>query len=179
MYNNTSTQEALKLLEADLRHAVRSNQVEIADLCAHQILRLSPNHEAAKAYQVIREYGTKEKQFKAAELLKDWSIWLVTVQSGAITLITMFSKESLIAKNVFSLGTVICFALSIAVATWVLGSLPSIVQRVGPGDYLHDKWLFSWWPTPLWAASFAQHILFLLGLFCLIMHLLTMSNPSH
>ena len=70
----------------------------------------------------------------------------MTVQAGVLGLITIFAKEPL-KKTFWSIVMVACFALSICVATWVLGSLPSIVQRLQPNSNLHRMDLFEWLPV--------------------------------
>ena len=51
-------------------------------------------------------------KIEAVKLLKDWSTWLVTVQTAALALITIFfGKDQAFKRNNWSYGMVICFAL--------------------------------------------------------------------
>lgn len=67
--------------------------------------------------------------------------------------------------------TILAFASSIAMAAWVLGSLPSITQRLhrGPlqlGAYgIFDLPIVRW--VPLYAVTFLQHLFFFAGLIAL------------
>jgi hypothetical protein len=107
---------------------------------------------------------SEQCQIEAAKLLKDWSTWLVTVQAAALGLITIFfGKDQALERNYWSVGMVIFFALSICLATFVLGQLPSIVQRITPKSDLHSMDLFPGVPVKLWVATGSQHVLFLLG----------------
>ncbi len=122
---------------------------------------------------------SEQCQIEAAKLLKDWSTWLVTVQAAALGLITIFfGKDQALQRNYWSFGMVICFALSICFATFVLGSLPTIIQRITPKDYLHDMVLFTLpvgrlLPVKLSVAAFGQHVMFLAGVICLAGYLIS------
>jgi hypothetical protein len=112
-------------------------------------------------------------QLEAVKLLKDWSTWLVTVQTGALGLITIFSDKKILTFNCWSVVTVLSFTLSIFAATWVLGALPSIAQRITAADNVHAMHLFEWLPIRLWVASGLQHLLFVAGIFALAGYMLS------
>jgi|SRR5271166_2288134 len=130
---------------------------------------------AATQVKTVNQVQPSEQcQIEAAKLLKDWSTWLVTVQAAVLGLITIFfGKDQALQRNKWSFGMVISFALSIFFATFVLGSLPSIVQRITPKKELHSVDLFPGIPVQLWVATFGQHVMFLAGVICLAVYLIT------
>lgn len=113
----------------------------------------------------------------AMELLKDWSIWLVGLQTGILGLITFISgkdgffklEEKWARRAIFFIGASIFFA------TWVLAMLPPILLRMrsmGGNIYTIDFYNMSiteWLPIPLWVFSSLQHWLFLIGVFFLML----------
>ncbi len=110
---------------------------------------------------------TYVNQLEAVKLLKDWSAWLVTIQAAAIGLVTLFYEDGL-TLNFWSRGATTFFALSIIVATLVLGGLPSVVQRVTPNVRIHDMQLTEWLPGGLFIYTFLQHLFFILGVIFLM-----------
>ena len=114
---------------------------------------------------------SKEEQLiKAAELAKDWSCWLVGLQTALISVIAIaVGKPHDAFFKVSSTGclhaSVVLFALSIAVATWILCGIPTIVQRISETTKdVFSVSLFSWLPVPLWVATTSQHWLFVSGI---------------
>jgi hypothetical protein len=112
-----------------------------------------------------------EKLPPALQLLKDWSIWLVGLQTGVLGLVTFIGgKEGFFKLDVqWARIAIFFFAFSIIIATWVLAALPSILMRMqNERDNFYNMGLFEWAPfkwTPLWLFTFLQHILFVLGIF--------------
>ncbi|MDQ3817229.1 MAG: hypothetical protein M3362_06015 [Acidobacteriota bacterium] len=100
-----------------------------------------------------------DNSLEALKLLKEWSTWLVTIQTGALGLIAAIANP----KSTFTYGgagakwTVVCLGLSIVCATWVLAAIPSIAQRLKPTDNIHSMRLFEWLPIPLWVLTALQH----------------------
>lgn len=103
-------------------------------------------------------------QLEAIKLVKDWSTWLVAVQTGVLGLFAALQIKP-------SSLTVYCFVISIITATWVLGALPSLAQRIAPNLNIHEMELFEWCPIPLWKAAFVQHIFFIIGVVTLAIKL--------
>ncbi|WP_426991167.1 hypothetical protein [Methylomonas sp. CM2] len=97
-----------------------------------------------------------KNQLEAIKLLKDWSTWLVTVQTGVLGLFGLQGKT-------LNDLTLTCFIISIVIATFILGALPSILQRSEDDSNIHQMILFEWFPAPLYVAAFLQHILFIIG----------------
>ena len=110
--------------------------------------------------------------------LKDWSTWLVGLQTGAVGLSSfVVGKDAGVGLNVCSLKVgVVFFGLSVVFATFVLASIPDIARRMpdNPSASFYHMALFDqgWWSPfshiPLWVFTLAQHFLFLFGLICVV-----------
>ena len=112
-------------------------------------------------------------RLEALKLLREWTVWMVAVQTGLIGfLVSLLLQGKIRLGSAYIKGAVICFGLSIACAAWVLGSIPSIAQRLNHdkrGIYalgIHDlpicRHLSLGW------FSFFEHFGFVLGLLALI-----------
>jgi hypothetical protein len=110
----------------------------------------------------------------ALVLLKDWSIWLVSLQTGALGLVSFIVGKS----DNFSLNmswlklSIIWFAVSICSATFVLAALPDIALRMGSAvtTNFYDMGLFfPFRHVPLWVFTAIQHYFFLFGLASVVM----------
>jgi hypothetical protein len=121
----------------------------------------------------------------ALGLLKDWSIWLVSLQTGALGVASFIVGKG----DAFSLNrawlklALVSFALSIVAATFVLAALPDIALRIAnmasgssAGGAVDFYWLpiFNqgrWSPfshTPLVLYTLAEHVFFVVGLACVV-----------
>ncbi len=102
-------------------------------------------------------------QMEALGFLKDWSIWLVSLQTAVIGLLTVAGKDRMSRRG--AMGVVACFVVSIIAATFVLGGIPSIAQRVPKGSEANVYLLpvFEGWPI-LWVFTLAEHVFFMVGL---------------
>ena len=111
----------------------------------------------------------------ALQLLKDWSIWLVSLQTAALGLVSFGSgKEGFLKLNAtWARCAIFSFAASIVFATWVLAALPSILMRMPTGtENFYGYGLFEWPPFkwfPLWSFTFLEHILFVVGICCFVL----------
>ena len=100
-------------------------------------------------------------------LLREWSTWLVGLQTGALGLVSFVAGKS---DNTFTfhkstlLFAIWLFAASIFVATWVLAAMPSLALRIKKSDDFYHMHIFGNVPIPLWVVTAAQHWLFLGGL---------------
>lgn len=111
------------------------------------------------------------RQLEALKLLKDWSIWMVTVQVAAIAFLGTTAR-TLISRDGFAFPfTISCYALSIMMAAWVLSGIPSIVTRLDEAKkgttYLHYKlYNIDWMPDRLTlnVVAIAQHFFFFMGI---------------
>jgi hypothetical protein len=109
-------------------------------------------------------------QIDALKLLKDWSSWLVSIQAAVLALLALWGRDKVQLPAVVAHWVFVFFGGSIIFATFVLGGIPSIMQRVGGGMNIYDIALFEWLPEQLgtlrtlWFFSFMEHLLFLLGM---------------
>jgi hypothetical protein len=109
-------------------------------------------------------------QLDALKLLKDWSGWLVSVQTGVLALLALWGKDKAVVPDATARWVFLFFGLSIVFATFVLGGLPSITQRVTAHANIYSMPLFEWLPEwlakvrTLWFFTFMEHMLFLIGL---------------
>lgn len=126
---------------------------------------------------------SEDPRFEGAKLVKEWSTWMVTTEGVIIGfLINSIAKwppsgsevELPLNRNLI-VGTIAAFALSMAVAAWVVGSLPSVVQRLphsrralGAHGMLDLPWLRD---VPLYVLTFLQHLFFGVGIVTLLLAL--------
>ncbi|HYP02635.1 MAG TPA: hypothetical protein VER76_20770 [Pyrinomonadaceae bacterium] len=109
-------------------------------------------------------------QLDALKLLKDWSSWLVSIQAAVLALLALWGKDKVQLPPVIAHWVFVFFGGSIIFATFVLGGIPSIMQRVQGGMNIYSIPLFEWLPErlgtlrTLWFFSFMEHILFLIGM---------------
>jgi hypothetical protein len=113
-----------------------------------------------------------DKTELALNLLKDWSLWLVSIQSSAIGLIVAFYEKELkvYLDNQWLGVAVLCFTGSIILSSWVIAALPDIVSRIDTQNNdcnIHDMSAFRKTPfIPLWLLTATQHWLFIIGIGC-------------
>jgi hypothetical protein len=75
-----------------------------------------------------------EPALEAAKLLKDWSIWLAGIQTGAIAAIGALIKDGRRARRKGLLPACLAaFCLSLLAAAWLLDTLPQLVIRMESG----------------------------------------------
>lgn len=80
--------------------------------------------------------------------LKEWSVWMVGLQTGTLALITFISGEKGFLKFTNTVArwavylALFFFAVSIFFATWVLGAIPSIRVRLPTAGGESDYWSF-------------------------------------
>lgn len=116
---------------------------------------------------------TDTLRLEALKLLREWSVWMVAVQTGLIGfLISLLLQSQIRLGSIYIKGAVICFGLSIIFAAWVLGAIPSIIQRLNSDE--RGIYAIGIFDLPLlrhlrlgWF-SFFEHLGFLLGLLALI-----------
>lgn len=110
---------------------------------------------------------------EATKLVKEWSVWMVAVQSALIGFLATATKSqnaSLELTVQIALG---CFAISVLAAAWVLSALPYILIRLpeheDPNIYFMS---LSSVPVlrriPMWLMGAVQHWAFAIGLIALI-----------
>jgi hypothetical protein len=114
----------------------------------------------------------KTLDLEALKLLKDWSVWMVTVETAVLAFLgaasSIFDLKAQAPAEPWFIGTVLCFSLSIIFAAWVLSGIPSVVQRIDDTTSLHKQKIYdiSWLPdcVTLNCVAIVQHTLFALGL---------------
>jgi hypothetical protein len=139
----------------------------------------------------------------ALNALKEWSAWLVSIQAAVLGLATFMigRNGSLPVANSkrgrrFLIIALVAFATSIFFATWVLGAMPSILLRIednptadnfyhmpiagAPGFETVYQWLPGWgkYMLQLWAFTLAEHLLFLIGILCFVLAVITTLRQS-
>lgn len=114
-------------------------------------------------------------QLEALKLLREWSAWMVAVQTALIGVGALFPERLPQAGSCCIKLAILCFGISIASAASVLGGIPSIAQRLEGDKSIYDisifdlKWLKY---MPLNRFCLIEHISFLLGLVALIFSVL-------
>lgn len=133
----------------------------------------------------------------ALSALKDWSTWLVTIQTAVLAAVGYslgkgallpIDRNPLVRKLL--VATFITLALSIFFATWALGAIPSILLRIQENpqntDFYHMpisgapffESIYGALPgflqscLQLWTFVLAEHLLFLIGLSCFVLAVL-------
>jgi hypothetical protein len=111
------------------------------------------------------------QQLEGLKLLKDWSIWMVTVETAAITFLGAAAGRVIDSETIFFPVAIVLFTASIVFAAWVLGGIPSVAQRLdGSGNLFHYKIYRIGWLADrikLNALTAIQHTLFIFGIICL------------
>jgi hypothetical protein len=113
----------------------------------------------------------KERQQEAIKVLAEWSKWLVTLQPAAIVaigaLIKLGPEEPLsFAAKVWVITSLLFFVLSIVAASFVLGALPTMVERL-PSSASDEKGVYDmsvYFIFRLWHLILAEHAFFVLGI---------------
>lgn len=111
----------------------------------------------------------KNEMPSALVLLRDWSIWLVGLQTGALGLVSFVAgKDTKINLNTrWVRWSIYCFAASIVAATFVLSAIPDIAKRIAKTpdvDFYQEKMFVPFQWLPLSFFTMLQHYLFLFGL---------------
>lgn len=124
----------------------------------------------------------QQTSVEAAKLVKEWSIWMVTVQSGLSAYLTFFTdatKGKHVATNVATVAdvtdrvAVASFVISILAASAVLSGLPFILCRIPDIERPHIYEMKLWSAAglnrvQLWHMGTVQHWAFAIGLISLI-----------
>jgi hypothetical protein len=111
--------------------------------------------------------GASSNAINAINLIKEWSIWLVGIQTAALGLLSFIAEKQgfLPFDKKWLRRAIISFVLSILVSSWTLSALPEMVQRIkDSSSSIHEMTMFRHFPVPLWVFTSAQHWLFILGL---------------
>lgn len=101
------------------------------------------------------------------QLLKEWTIWLVGIQTSALGLLsfTAGKQHPYPFDKKWLRSAIIAFTLSILTASWTLSALPEMISRLpSPNADFHNIRMFRLFPVPLWVATSAQHWFFMIGI---------------
>jgi hypothetical protein len=112
-----------------------------------------------------------ERQQAAAEALMDWSKWLMTLQPVAILAVTGVVKlgpttSISCPQKILLIISLACFVLSMIAATFALGGLPSIIERL-PSNAPDERGIYDmsvYFHFRLWQIVFIEHLFFVLGI---------------
>ena len=127
---------------------------------------------------------TKEQlAIESLKLLKDWSIWMVTVQTALLGFLGALPKLSIVVNKTLLRLTVALFTISILLAAWVLSSIPSVVRRIDNCfNYVDAKlydinWLPAW--LTLNCVAIFQHLAFAIGMIFFAIGIYQSFKPLH
>ena len=116
---------------------------------------------------------TRETQIEALKSLADWTKWLIAVET-AITGAFFFRNGG---DAVTSSPALACFILSMLIAAWLLGAIPTALQKTPILDtddtpasiYTHPHFKTSWFRgIPLLWLALLEHAFFMVGLLILL-----------
>ena len=114
---------------------------------------------------------------EGVKLLKDWSTWMVTVETGVIALIaSVYLKDGAHFPR-WGQVLVVCFALSIVAAAEVLSALPWVVLTKNQNGF-NNFYLEPISSVPIrkhvrvWMVAVAQHVFFFAGLVAMVLGIL-------
>jgi hypothetical protein len=116
---------------------------------------------------------------EGVKLLKEWSVWMVTVELAVIAFLASGYLRDGGQLPSWGRWVAVCFGCSIAAAAWVLSALPWIVLCLDKPEFLN------FYEAPIssapilkhirvWNMTVAQHLLFFGGLVALVFGMLGM-----
>lgn len=121
----------------------------------------------------------RDDALEACKLIKDWGVWLTGIQIGAITALSWILKDKP-GSNPFAMAAVVFFVASIAMDTYLLAGLPSIVLHLSHTDStLNDIYQTKLFTEPrnyhlrLGTAYVVSHWYFIFGIVCFCIIFLT------
>jgi hypothetical protein len=107
------------------------------------------------------------------ELLKDWSKWLVAIDTAALALLGSAGKWQGSGEKTFAVIGGVAFLISLIAATFLVGAVPVLVQRVlvpalpdSPAVKTHDResvYAFRYGPFSVETYAVLQHYSFLVA----------------
>ena len=89
-----------------------------------------------------------KKMIESLKLLKEWSIWLVTIQTGLLSFLATAKNLGVFIESKFFLATVMCTAVSMLLGAWVLSSI--VVRRVDDSTKYEEFKLYDIACIPTW-----------------------------
>jgi hypothetical protein len=111
-----------------------------------------------------------DSAMEAMKLLKEWAIWISTIQTGLLAFLGYFYKKQCVAT--FHWPTFVaagCFCISLLSATLLLGALPALMRKLkkdtqGEENDFYESHIFNSIPIKLGYLSFIEHLFFFIGL---------------
>ena len=110
---------------------------------------------------------SKALRVEALKLVKDWSVWMVPVQTALIAFIGVGAAAGMRILANAANWTVAYFAVSIFCAAWLLSAIPYTVVRLGESLDIYHMNLSSapiLCRVPLWLMATLQHVFFATGI---------------
>jgi hypothetical protein len=119
----------------------------------------------------------KDLRVEALRFLKEWSAWMVGVETAIFGfLVTLLTRDQIALGSIYIKAAAVCFGASMAFTAWSLGLIPSICERLDrdtsgiysmrPFNAPTLQWMRLGW------VAFMQYVFFFLGLFSIILSLL-------
>jgi hypothetical protein len=118
-----------------------------------------------------------ELRLAALRFLKEWSTWMVGVETLLMGfLVSLLTGDRITLGSIYLKGAVVCFGISIMIAAWLLGAIPSLSQRLPMAtEGIYRMPLFSIFPLKYirvgWV-TFLQHLFFFLGMLGIVASIL-------
>ncbi|WP_089717377.1 hypothetical protein [Candidatus Entotheonella palauensis] len=115
---------------------------------------------------------TPKKQSEALHALMNWSKWIISIETGLVSIIIAILKNEFSYSPLFLYAALISFVLSIILATALIGTVPGALEAVPIFDesisqdrkrasiYMH-KFLGI---VPIWWLAGMEHTYFIVGI---------------
>jgi len=110
---------------------------------------------------------------KTLELLKEWSTWLVAIDTGTLALLGTLGKWDCEAAILVSSVGMVGLLISLIAATVLVGAVPVLVQQITASDIKDSKYIrttdissiyqFKYGPFTVQRYSFIQHFSFVIA----------------
>jgi hypothetical protein len=117
---------------------------------------------------MVDELTYQKKMIESLKLLKDWSVWMVTVQAGLLSFIGVAKTHEFFVFSGVLVAASLFFAVSIVLAAWVLSSIPSVVRRLDNIRKFEDYKIYEYDWIPNWVTldrtAILQHVFFVAGI---------------
>jgi hypothetical protein len=110
---------------------------------------------------------------EATKLVKEWSVWMVAVQSALVGFLATAAKTQSGIHEFTVQVALICFVISVLAAAWVLSALPYVLIRLLEEEDQNIYFMnLSSAPLlkhiPVWLMGAIQHWAFAVGLLFLV-----------
>lgn len=129
-----------------------------------------------------------DARLDALTSLQDWSKWLVGIDAGILGLLTFGAGKAAnysFGSKASLIGAIICFCVSLIIATWLVGAVPAFIMHLKAKDEPNRWWInwdspnmydFTYGGIRIQVYAFLQHLAFMFGVVLLttslVIHLL-------